>query len=277
MKTNHTFRILSLLAATVLLSACSKEPADDPEPFVVKNWVEGQPFVYAYLDLKNGDSFEQQAWLGTSNQYTIYLLRGPYMDHQGYWPIYKGAPDYQTLQAKYGDYGRQPVTSANDTKAFNPADLTAWTKSDLNFCGPRSPGVGADGFSVCAKRVKSIDIIAKTDYDANHPAGSLLNDVFQMFYYDIESFIKDNYPASEDPVGCDMDWLLGRYNIHSRYLKFEPLTDYNLGEPKLFHFPQKIHFYSKIAPTVNLKNQRFTIRFTFEDGQTVDMDKSRWG
>ncbi len=252
MKTNHLFRILSLLAATVLLSACSKEPADESAR---KGWPEGQPFFYYYIDLENANTFITKFHTDPEQDNRCHIVVRNDWNRRGGFRVIGGGDEYKALQAEYGDYGPAKTSGATDainaTKAISP----------LNYSG-------------LAKRVKSLDVIAKTDYDDAHPAGSLLNDVLSLVYWDIEAFIKDGYPASENPIWNDPKiTAVDGYNIHRRYLKITLLKEYNQGAPKLFHFPEDFHIISlNHSPTMNVTTQLFTIRFTFEDGQTIEIE-----
>ena len=45
----------------------------------------------------------------------------------------------------------------------------------------------------CLAPLESITIVANKDFDDNHPAGTLLNDLFELQFYAFHSFIKDGY------------------------------------------------------------------------------------
>ena len=108
-----------------------------------------------------------------------------------------------------------------------------------------------DGYCVSAMPLNSISITADKDFDAEHPAGSLLNDYFVLEYSSAYDVIKSGYDPALDIT--DDRW-------HSEYDAYQlmPLSEF---EPiNLLHYNVSLHFTK--LPDV-LGEYTFTIAFEY--------------
>ncbi|MBP5683236.1 MAG: hypothetical protein J6X05_08350 [Bacteroidales bacterium] len=98
----------------------------------------------------------------------------------------------------------------------------------------------------CMMPLKSISIVADKDFDEAHPAGTLLNDLFDIRYPRYNSFIKSGYIPKGRVIDYDLDSI-------------SPLSDFK-GE---FLFPEEAKFYLKNYPSIKGK-YTFTVTLTFD-------------
>ena len=98
----------------------------------------------------------------------------------------------------------------------------------------------------CMMPLKSISIVADKDLDEGHPAGTLLNDLFDIRYPRYNSFIKSGYIPKGRVIDYDLDSI-------------SPLSDFK-GE---FLFPEEAKFYLKNYPSIKGK-YTFTVTLTFD-------------
>ena len=96
--------------------------------------------------------------------------------------------------------------------------------------------------------LKSISIVADKDIDEAHPAGTLLNDLFDIRYPRYNSFIKNGYEPNDYDNVRD-------YSLDS----ISPLSGFK-GE---FLFPEKAKFYLTDKTTTKGK-YTFTVTFSFD-------------
>ena len=96
--------------------------------------------------------------------------------------------------------------------------------------------------------LKSISIVADKDFDEAHPAGALLNDLFDIRYPRYNSFIKNGYEPNDYDNVRD-------YSLDS----ISHLSDFK-GE---ILFPERAKFYLKNHPSDKGK-YTFTVTFTFD-------------
>ncbi|MBO4772178.1 MAG: hypothetical protein J5595_06540 [Bacteroidales bacterium] len=114
---------------------------------------------------------------------------------------------------------------------------------DTSYCGMHSQARNGNG---CMMPLKSISIVADKDLDEAHPAGTLLNDLFDIRYPRYNSYIKSGY--------------LPRLNVNDYVLdSISPLSDFK-GE---ILFPEDAKFYLKKHPS-NKGKYTFTVTLTFD-------------
>ncbi len=115
---------------------------------------------------------------------------------------------------------------------------------DTSYCGMHSQARNGNG---CMMPLKSISIVADKDLDEAHPAGTLLNDLFDIRYPRYNSYIKSGY--------------IPKLNVNDYVLdSISPLSDFK-GE---ILFPEDAKFYLKKHPS-NKGKYTFTVTFTFDD------------
>jgi hypothetical protein len=112
--------------------------------------------------------------------------------------------------------------------------------------------------SVVWPAVKSISITADIDVDAAHPAGTKLDDVVDLFFYDVKAVIGNNYVRPEDSYtvvplsNCEMNNI---YAIRKSKLSEMKWEDYPLTEaywkfaihPSLLQAGSKYTFYIEVT------------------------------
>ena len=114
---------------------------------------------------------------------------------------------------------------------------------DTSYCGRHSQVRNGNG---CMMPLKSISIVADKDIDETHPAGTLLNDLFDIRYPRYNSYIKSGY--------------IPKLNVNDYVLdSISPLSDFK-GE---ILFPEDAKFYLKNYPSIKGK-YTFTVTLTFD-------------
>ena len=116
---------------------------------------------------------------------------------------------------------------------------------DTSFWGRHFQKRNGNG---CMMPLKSISIVADKDFDEAHPAGALLNDLFDIRYPRYNSFIKNGYEPNDYDNVRD-------YSLDS----ISHLSDFK-GE---ILFPERAKFYLKNHPSDKGK-YTFTVTFTFD-------------
>ena len=105
---------------------------------------------------------------------------------------------------------------------------------------------------------ESLNIVSDQDYDATHPAGSSLNDLFLVKYACVEHFLQNNY----DMTRTDQQVALGLYV----WQFMESVDAFNQKQPTLVWF--YFWFYPTERPTGN-KQHRFTITYKNVEGKEL--------
>lgn len=100
---------------------------------------------------------------------------------------------------------------------------------------------------------KDINITCTTDYDTNHPAGTLLNDITVVTYYTAAPFIKSKYQNRR----------LGDY-IKSRTT--EPLVEFNKKNVNLLRSDM---IFRLITPPSKKGSYQFALTYCNKDGATL--------
>ena len=114
---------------------------------------------------------------------------------------------------------------------------------DTSYCGMHSQARNGNG---CMMPLKSISIVADKELDEAHPAGTLLNDLFDIRYPRYNSYIKSGY--------------IPKLNVNDYVLdSISPLSDFK-GE---ILFPERAKFYLKKHPS-NKGKYTFTVTLTFD-------------
>lgn len=117
--------------------------------------------------------------------------------------------------------------------------------------------------------ITSISIVSNTDFDENHPAGTLLDDVIAITYVSYKSIIENNYTLPEGVgygnCGYDVTKLLSEFE--SEDSRFMASTVGGYGNSFWLKFVQD--------PTLAMQHT-FTVTIEFEHGEpysfTFDLD-----
>ena len=104
----------------------------------------------------------------------------------------------------------------------------------------------------------SLNIVSDQDYDATHPAGSSLNDLFLVKYACVDHILQNNY----DMTRTDQQVALGLYV----WQFMESVDAFNQKRPILVGFD--FWFYPTEFPTGN-KQHRFTITYKNVEGKEL--------
>ena len=105
---------------------------------------------------------------------------------------------------------------------------------------------------------ESLNIVSDQDYDATHPAGSSLNDLFLVKYACVDHILQNNY----DMTRTDQQVALGLYV----WQFMESVDEFNQKRPVLVGFD--FWFYPTERPTGN-KQHRFTITYKNVEGKEL--------
>ena len=89
------------------------------------------------------------------------------------------------------------------TDNTNPDDVSytsgRYTKDYYRklFNDNKNPFCGGGDFIVITDTILSINVISDKNYDTEHPAGTYLDDIMTIQYYDIKEFVKNDYPNND--------------------------------------------------------------------------------
>lgn len=140
-------------------------------------------------------------------------------------------------------------------------DVLSKKYGDTGFYEPYNPIMAHGGSEIISEIITSISVVSNTDYDAQHPTGTPLDDIIyfngQTPYY----FIQNGYKVREDlPPGNSA------YTSISKPLK--QITDLELimiaSDDVYLTFPQ--------PPTLN-KTHTITVKCTLESGRVLTTEK----
>lgn len=114
------------------------------------------------------------------------------------------------------------------------------------------------------RRTTGLHVVSDTDYDAQHPAGTYLDDIVTVRFKSAEDYLKTGYTSLKDYLGktTGPDYYyegLPVYNLNLR----ENLSEFNEIQRKLIQFG--FGFKLNKAPD-RTDTHRFTITYTNEDG-----------
>lgn len=104
----------------------------------------------------------------------------------------------------------------------------------------------------------SLNIVSDQDYDATHPAGSSLNDLFLVKYTCVDHILQNNYDMT--PTEQQMELGLAPWEL------MESVDEFNQRQPTLVWF--YFWFYPTEHPTGN-KQHRFTITYKNVEGKEL--------
>lgn len=104
----------------------------------------------------------------------------------------------------------------------------------------------------------SLNIVSDQDYDATHPAGSSLNDLFLVKYTCVDHILQNNYDMT--PTEQQMELGLAPWEL------MESVDEFNQRQPTLVWF--YFWFYPTEFPTGN-KQHRFTITYKNVEGKEL--------
>lgn len=105
---------------------------------------------------------------------------------------------------------------------------------------------------------ESLNIVSDQDYDATHPAGSSLNDLFLVKYASVDHILQNHY----DLTPTEQQMKLGLYV----WQFMESVDEFNQRQPTLVGFD--FWFYPTERPTGN-KQHRFTITYKNVEGKEL--------
>lgn len=168
---------------------------------------------------------------------------------------------YNALCERYGDM------SYTEVRKFHPFYMTP-----------------DDGYVYPAYSLTSIEIRSIVDYDAAHPAGTLLNDLCEVTAWSPRDYIASGYTDLYDwsvkpefyPESYDIPTCVGVHPVYFTLSEYTPAdlvllgTGYHLNPIFVLHFTQ--------APDAGNSLQRFLITLTDESGATyeVESDPVEW-
>lgn len=236
------------VGTVMLLMACSKENnvetkgddgADGVIPYV-------ETLIASYTDAPaSSDRIEVMADCASAVDWQNVLLC--------LWP--KGDEDDGLIHPLWGDsFKEEELHYANKfdslAKAHNDHGYNRQTLTIVMGC--------------LYRRTTGLHVVSDTDYDAQHPAGSYLDDIVTVRFKSAEDYLKTGYTSLKDylgkTTGPDYSYEgLPVYNLNLR----ENLSEFNEIQRKLIRFEFRFRFTK--APD-RTDTHRFTIVYTNEDG-----------
>lgn len=108
---------------------------------------------------------------------------------------------------------------------------------------------------VLYRQTLSLDIVSDTPYDGAHPAGTLLNDIFNCSYQCVDEILNPPYNFSRSEEQKALNLSAGEF--------IERLSVFNLKKPTLIVY----NFYlSPVVPPAETSTHRFTVTYKNIDG-----------
>ena len=107
-------------------------------------------------------------------------------------------------------------------------------------------------------QTESVNIVSDNDYDAAHPAGMSLNDLFILQYRCVDDILKKQYDFR--PTDEQQKWGLPAWCF------VEKVTEFNLRRPTLIQFN---FIFSPVTDPDQTGIHRFTITYTNIDGKVL--------
>ncbi len=107
-------------------------------------------------------------------------------------------------------------------------------------------------------QTESVNIVSDNDYDADHPAGSSLNDLFVIQYKCVDNILKKPYDF--EPTDEQQKWGLPAWCFA------EKVSDFNLRRPTLLQFN---FIFSPVTDPDRSGIHRFTITWANIEGKVL--------
>ena len=115
------------------------------------------------------------------------------------------------------------------------------------------------GNNYMAEYIDSIHIVSNSDFDTNHPAGTLLNDIITLKWQTIKNFIDNEYKWLDGKTGIAEGTLLSNREVQLSALQPNDL---------ILIFNSTIEFDFNKTPT-NSKTHYFTVTVFFDTGEKL--------
>lgn len=233
--------LLSAVFITLLSTSCNKDKTEPEKDYdYKKKSVSSNTFINSYVNPCDAIT------------YLIELKNYPYIDlgDNTHWST--------------GEYHIDKIgiicSSTSDTNIKNPQvfptndcneelfDQVAADNSDSGY-----DGYYWDSESYLFSPISKFSITCSQDYDANHPAGAILNDITEINYYTAQPFIESNY--KNIPLG---DYEKSR--------TVEPLNEFVKKSVNLVRFDIYLRLTRKPQ---NAGVYQFTVTYCNADGATL--------
>ncbi len=168
-----------------------------------------------------------------------------------------------TTQIIYHDlWGSGPFS---DEEIEAAAKFTELAKANDDLSYDRQ----GQGFGNCLyRKTKSLHVVSDQDYDAEHPAGTLLDDILDVMFWSAEDYLKSGYTSFFDYLGETTRPIYpersdGTVVASEGPYMIESLLEFNRIQRTLIDFG--FIFMPTQAPD-RTGTHRFTITYTNEDG-----------
>ena len=168
-----------------------------------------------------------------------------------------------TTQTVYHDLWGSGPFSEEEIEAA--AKFTELAKANDDFSYNRK----GQGFGVCLyKKTESLHVVSDAAYDAEHPAGTLLDDVLDVMFWSAEDYLKSGYTSFLDYLGKTTrptypERSDGAVVAAEGPCMIESLVEFNQLQRTLINFG--FIFMPNKAPN-QTGTHRFTVTYTNEDG-----------
>lgn len=180
----------------------------------------------------------------TGYQNAVFMYVGIYMQ-----PGHGNEISFRDLSIYIRPYKTLDEYDYSDRVSEEQAEKLAIQFNDTNYNG-QSP-IGPTLY----RQTVSLDIISDADYDAAHPAGTLLNDIVNIYYLCADNIL--NPPYNFEPTQEQKSLgLTGPYFL-------EPLRVFNEKKPTLILFSL---YLTPIHPPTTTSTHRFTVTYKNIDG-----------
>ncbi|MBQ2993006.1 MAG: hypothetical protein IJE21_03825 [Alistipes sp.] len=175
--------IFVIVLATLVMCACWNEKYED----IVTYGTVGQYITInrknEHIDVWNIPSYKVLAVETENNKVTIKLsIHDRDITNIESHALYKDDGVYQECIERFGDYNPNPVTLSYASWAGG------WYVTDKSYPLGSYP---------CAYEIiHKIEIKSSADWDAEHPAGTSLNDIFTIIFHSVYPYIKRGWTGS---------------------------------------------------------------------------------
>ena len=281
-KTNTMLILIAAVAIALTFIACNKSNDDGGNDYDDLYMATSYNILQNYYKPKKADLFAWKGnvivgdWYYNEKKRLTYIYSDIYGGHLDYHEAADNAQEYAEHYFFLNEEGFKKYCEASENSnqkiMIDEKDIISPYKEYAAYYGDTTHLKHHDGaltgssiYNACVLPLLSIDVVTNKDFDADHPAGSKLNDIL---YYD-QSHDTYEYLKNKEYKGEALYW--GRGSCKD----FEPRRLDLIPENPVYLMESEFWITFDHAPATP-GTYEFTIKFTFGpdplSGETVDIE-----
>lgn len=250
----------AIVVAAVVLGGCDKNDSSKDDADLLYS----ESFISSYTELPTQEQveaavLEKEIPHETDPADLIWLQKAKTQTERSYSDVeFVFRTKLGTTCLQYHDlWGSEPFSEEEIAAAAKFKEL-AQAHADLSY---KRKGIS---FANCLyKKTESLHVVSDVAYDAEHPAGILLDDIMDVMIWSAEDYLKSEYTSFFDYLGETTRPYIKDGCAINEPVMIESLAEFNRIKRTLIHFG--FIFMPTKAPD-QTGTHRFTITYTNEDG-----------